>query len=131
MGMGRYVIGAVLSLLLATPVLAQSMAPSSSANRPAASGSTQAPAAGTQQSSLIDINSASAKDLDALPGIGTARSSAIIAGRPYKGKDDLVQRKIVPQGVYDQIKDKIVARQASVTGAGSSIPPAGTTTKTK
>jgi DNA uptake protein ComE-like DNA-binding protein len=60
---------------------------------------------------LIDINRASAKDLDVLPGIGEARSKAIIAGRPYKAKNELTQRKIIPQNVYDAIKDKIIAHQ--------------------
>ena len=60
---------------------------------------------------LIDINSATEKELDALPGIGEARAKAIIKGRPYKGKDDLVKKKIIPQGEYDKIKDKIIAKQ--------------------
>jgi len=139
MGMGRFVIGAALSLLMASPVLAQSSSSSTTTSRPAtmapsgSSTSNTAPASRTQQqSSLIDINSASATELDSLPGIGSARASAIIAGRPYKGKDELAQRKIVPQNVYDGIKDKIVARQNSSSSAtGSSTPPASTTTKTK
>ena len=60
---------------------------------------------------LLDINSASQSDLQALKGIGDVRAKAIIAGRPYKGKDDLVQKKIVPQAVYDSIKDQIIAKQ--------------------
>jgi competence protein ComEA len=60
---------------------------------------------------LIDINSATKGELDALPGIGAARSDAIIKGRPYKGKDDLVNKSIIPQNVYDGIKDKIIAKQ--------------------
>jgi DNA uptake protein ComE-like DNA-binding protein len=61
---------------------------------------------------LVDINSASEKELDALPGIGEARAKAIVKGRPYKGKDDLVKKKIIPQKVYDDIKDKIIAKQS-------------------
>jgi hypothetical protein len=47
----------------------------------------------------------------ALPGIGDAYSKKIIEGGPYKRKDELVQKKIVPQGTYDKTKDQIVAKQ--------------------
>jgi competence protein ComEA len=60
---------------------------------------------------LLDINSATKKELSALPGIGDVRSDAIIKGRPYKGKDELVQKGIIPDGVYQQIKEKIIAKQ--------------------
>jgi len=60
---------------------------------------------------LMDINSASEKDLATLKGIGDVRAKAIVKGRPYKGKDELVKKKIVPQGVYDDIKDQIIAKQ--------------------
>ena len=60
---------------------------------------------------LIDINSAKAEELMTLKGIGEARAKAIIKGRPYARKDDLVRKKIVPQSVYDDIKDKIIAKQ--------------------
>ena len=63
------------------------------------------------EAALIDINSAPKAQLDALPGIGPTRAEAIIKNRPYNGKDDLVQRKIIPENVYNGIKDKIIARQ--------------------
>ncbi len=56
---------------------------------------------------LVDINSADAATLDALPGIGDVRGKAIIAGRPYTDKKDLLTKKILPQNIYDGIKDKI------------------------
>ena len=59
----------------------------------------------------IDINRAKADELMKLDGIGDARAKAIIKGRPYKGKDELVQKGIVPDAVYADIKDKIVAKQ--------------------
>ena len=59
----------------------------------------------------MDINSASEKDLATLPGIGEARAKAIVKGRPYKGKDELLEKKIVPANVYKDIKEKIIAKQ--------------------
>jgi DNA uptake protein ComE-like DNA-binding protein len=59
----------------------------------------------------IDINSASADDMQQLPGIGEALSKKIVENRPYKRKDELVQKKIIPQATYDKIKDHIIAKQ--------------------
>jgi competence protein ComEA len=71
----------------------------------------KAGAADAKKSEPMDINSATEKELATLPGIGEARAKAIVKGRPYKGKDELAEKKIVPQKVYDDIKDKIIARQ--------------------
>ena len=59
----------------------------------------------------MDINSASEKELATLKGIGDVRAKAIVKNRPYKGKDELVQKKIIPQNVYDDVKDQIIAKQ--------------------
>jgi DNA uptake protein ComE-like DNA-binding protein len=59
----------------------------------------------------IDINTASADELKSVPGIGDAYSKKIIDNRPYKRKDELVAKKVVPQATYDKIKDHIVAKQ--------------------
>ena len=92
-----------------TPAKPAASAPATAAPKPAATAITAPKPAAV----LLDINSASKSELDALPGIGSARADAIIKGRPYKGKDELSQKKIIPQSVYDGIKDKIIAKQKS------------------
>jgi DNA uptake protein ComE-like DNA-binding protein len=77
----------------------------------AAAAAPAAPAAMAKADDKIDINRAKADQLMTLEGIGDARAKAIIKGRPYKGKDDLVAKNVVPQAVYDKIADKIIAKQ--------------------
>jgi DNA uptake protein ComE-like DNA-binding protein len=105
------VLGLVLPVFAATAAFSQgTMAPSTApAAKPAATTGT-APTA-TKPGELIDINSASKEQLVPLKGIGDVRAEAIIKGRPYKGKDDLVQKKILSKNVYDGIKDQIIAKQ--------------------
>lgn len=113
-----------LGMLAAAPVVAQTVLPSKSPSPggTVATETTPPPAsAGSQErEGLVDINAASAEELDRLPGVGPVRAKAIISHRPYNGKDDLVQRKIIPQNVYDQIKDKIIARQGARASSHSS-----------
>jgi DNA uptake protein ComE-like DNA-binding protein len=99
---------AALALLVAAPALAQT----STANPQAAPAAKAAPAA-APQGALIDINTAPKEQLDALPQIGSARADAIIKGRPYRGKNELVDKKIIPQNAYEAIKDRIIAHHKS------------------
>ena len=104
---------ASFGLALALPAVAQKTDAKTATKADAKKADTkkEEPKAEPAKGELIDINSASEKELDALPGIGEARAKAIIKGRPYKGKDDLVKKKIIPQSEYDKIKDKIIAKQ--------------------
>jgi competence protein ComEA len=98
----------------ATPCFAQAVQPAvpgQASPAPTAKPNKPKPAANPAATQLIDINTASEQELSALKGIGDVRAANIIKNRPYKGKDELVQKKIIPPAVYAGIKDKIIAKQ--------------------
>ena len=83
-----------------------------------------APAA-APASTLIDLNSASRDDLMALDGIGEVRADAIIRARPFKAKTELVERRLIPESLYDKIADKVMARPPpSAPATPATRPPA-------
>lgn len=73
----------------------------------------------TAKNALVDINSATDAELKAIPGVGDAFAGKIIAGRPYANKAQLKSRKVIPVPLYEQIKDRIIAKQPA---AGDKAP---------
>ncbi|MBL0899338.1 MAG: helix-hairpin-helix domain-containing protein [Reyranella sp.] len=76
----------------------------------AQSGRPAPPPASAPPANQIDLNSASRDDLMTLDGIGEVRADAIIRARPFKAKTELVERRLIPEALYEKIADKVMAR---------------------
>jgi competence protein ComEA len=86
--------------------------------------------AGKPMKKQLDINSASKDDLEQLPGVGDALSKKIIENRPYKRKDELVSKKVLPRATYEKIKEQIIAKQDTAkSGDTMKKEPAAATKK--
>ena len=109
----------------AMPGWAQAQQPSPSAPgraapaRPSPAVTSPAPAAAPAAAATrrVDINSASAAQLDSLPGIGPARAKAIIAGRPYTEMKDLETKSVLPAGVLSGIRDRVALANINTSSA--------------
>ena len=108
-----------LSLLLAVPAMAQqppAVQPTTTAKAVEAAGGLAkkvlgtTPVAAPAKAPLLNINRATAAELDALPKIGAARTKAIVAGRPYKSVQDLLDRKILPKDAFEAVKDRVAVK---------------------
>jgi competence protein ComEA len=110
----------LLALTIAAPVMAQPATTGPSTNSPSstmapapkASGSDTRSTVAAPKADMVDINSATAAELKALPGLSESDATKIIQGRPYIDKSQLVSKKVVSETTYDKIKDHVVAKQS-------------------
>jgi DNA uptake protein ComE-like DNA-binding protein len=109
--MKRNLIRRILLSLFALTLLSGMAAAQATGAKPVKKAKTDSAMTAPADADLLDINSATKDQLDALPGIGEKYSQKIIDGRPYAKKTDLTRKKVIPAATYAKIKDKIIAKQ--------------------
>lgn len=108
--------------------VARPMPPTAPAAAPAAAPATAPVAAPRASGSKVDINAATAAQLDALPEIGPVRSKAIVDGRPYTDLEDLVSKKVLTQALFERLKPELAIANINTSTAAQlqkSLPGVG------
>jgi len=117
----------LVSLIVLLVTLCFAVAPTFSQNKSAGK---KNEAKNEKAAELVDINSATKAQLMTLSGIGDAYAQKIIDGRPYRAKNELVQKNIIPKATYDKVSALIIAKQSTATAAKKAAPEDKGATKT-